>query len=74
MGQGIAMGLNNSFMSLGRVVGPLTAGMLFDLDLRLPYLSGALATLIGFLLCVAILRPIPQPGVLQPEAKKAARE
>ena len=47
MGQGIAMGLNNSFMSLGRVVGPLTAGFLFDIDLGLPYLSGAVINMIG---------------------------
>ena len=60
MGQGIAMGLNNSFMSMGRVIGPVSAGLLFDLDLRLPYLSGALATLTGFLLCLAMLRPGPE--------------
>ncbi len=55
MGQGIAMGLNNSFMSLGRVVGPLTAGFLFDIDLGLPYLSGAVINMIGFLLCLVFL-------------------
>jgi DHA1 family multidrug resistance protein-like MFS transporter len=47
-GQGVAMGLSHAFMSLGRIVGPLLAGMLFDLDIRLPYLVGAAAMAIGF--------------------------
>jgi len=47
-GQGVAMGLSNSFMSLGRIVGPLLAGVLFDLDVRLPYLVGAAAMAVGF--------------------------
>ena len=51
-GQGAAMGLNNAFMSLGRVVGPLWAGALFDIDIGLPYASGALILLVGFGLCV----------------------
>jgi DHA1 family multidrug resistance protein-like MFS transporter len=47
--QGAAMGLNNSFNSLGRVLGPIWAGFAFDLNYSLPYLSGALIMLVGFL-------------------------
>ena len=47
--QGIAMGLNNSFNSLGRIVGPVWAGVVFDVNIRLPYLSGAAIMLISFL-------------------------
>ena len=47
-GQGVALGLNNSFMSLGRIVGPLWAGYLFDVNYNLPYLSGSIIMLIGF--------------------------
>jgi DHA1 family multidrug resistance protein-like MFS transporter len=47
--QGTAMGLNNSFNSLGRVVGPIWAGFAFDLNYNLPYLSGAAIMLAGFL-------------------------
>jgi DHA1 family multidrug resistance protein-like MFS transporter len=47
--QGAAMGLNNSFNSLGRVVGPVWAGFAFDLNYNLPYLSGAAIMLAGFL-------------------------
>ena len=55
MGQGTAMGLNNSFMSLGRVVGPILAGFLIDINLNLPYTSGAVIMMIGFLLCLFFL-------------------
>jgi DHA1 family multidrug resistance protein-like MFS transporter len=46
--QGMAMGLNNSFNSVGRVVGPIWAGVVFDVNLNLPYLSGAAIMLVGF--------------------------
>lgn len=49
MGQGAAMGLNNAFMSLGRVVGPTWAGMLFAVNLNLPYYSGAAILFGGFI-------------------------
>jgi DHA1 family multidrug resistance protein-like MFS transporter len=48
--QGAAMGLNNSFNSLGRVIGPIWAGSTFDLNYNLPYLSGAAIMFAGFLL------------------------
>jgi len=47
-GQGIAMGLNNAFMSLGRVAGPLWAGSMIDVNLSLPFLTGAFIMLLGF--------------------------
>ena len=47
--QGKAMGLNNSFMSLGRIFGPVCAGLLFDVKISYPYLSGALVMLAGFI-------------------------
>ena len=39
--QGAAMGIAESFMSIGRIAGPLAAGSLFDLHLNAPYLMGA---------------------------------
>lgn len=57
IGQGVAMGLNNSFMSLGRVVGPVLAGLVFDIDIHLPYLTGAVVTFVGFVLCLFLLPP-----------------
>jgi DHA1 family multidrug resistance protein-like MFS transporter len=50
VGQGAAMGLGNTFLSLGRIVGPLWAGFVFDQGVSFPYLSGALILFLGFLL------------------------
>ena len=54
--QGAAMGLNNSFNSLGRVVGPTWAGFAFDLNYNLPYISGAVIMFIGFLVSLVWVR------------------
>jgi DHA1 family multidrug resistance protein-like MFS transporter len=48
VGQGTSMGLSNSFVSLGRVVGPLFAGLIFDFNPYYPYLSGALILFVVF--------------------------
>ena len=49
-GQGVAMGLSNSFMSLGRIAGPIWAGSIFDVNVNYPYLSGSVIMFIGFLI------------------------
>lgn len=46
--QGAVMGISNSFMSLGRIAGPLWAGLFFDLNLALPYLSGGVVLVLVF--------------------------
>jgi DHA1 family multidrug resistance protein-like MFS transporter len=50
MGHGMILGLSNSFMSLGRIIGPLWAGYVFDLNFDYPYMSGAVILFIGFLI------------------------
>lgn len=45
--QGAMLGLHNSFMSLGRIVGPLWAGTIFDYNMSLPYISGAIIMTVG---------------------------
>ncbi|UAC48973.1 MFS transporter [Bacillus aquiflavi] len=47
--QGMVMGLNNSFLSLGNVAGPIIAGTLFEWNIHIPYIFGALVMLIGFI-------------------------
>jgi DHA1 family multidrug resistance protein-like MFS transporter len=42
------MGLSNSFVSLGRIVGPVLGGLVLDINLSLPYISGAVIMLGGF--------------------------
>ena len=55
--QGIAMGLSNSFVSLGRIVGPILGGLVLDINLNLPYLSGAIFMLFGFLASLLWIKP-----------------
>ena len=55
--QGIAMGLSNSFVSLGRIVGPILGGLVFDINLNLPYLSGAGFMLLGFFASMFWIKP-----------------
>lgn len=55
-GQGIAMGLNNSFMSLGRILGPIWAGTVLDINLSYPYLTGAFIMGVGFVAALFYLR------------------
>ena len=43
-------------MSLGRVVGPLWAGMVIEIDLFYPFLTGAIIMLIGFIASLIYLR------------------
>jgi DHA1 family multidrug resistance protein-like MFS transporter len=48
--QGMAMGLTESYMSLGRIFGPLVAGLLFDINIFYPFLCGAIVFLVLFLI------------------------
>lgn len=50
LGQGVVLGLSNSFMSLGRIIGPLWAGYVFDLNFDYPYISGSLILFLGFII------------------------
>jgi len=38
--QGFAAGMNNAYMSLGNMIGPALAGILFDIDMSYPYILG----------------------------------
>ncbi len=48
--QGALMGMNSAISSLGRVVGPLWAGYLYDLNYEWPFISGAVILAIGGLI------------------------
>jgi len=60
-GQGVAIGLMDSFDSLGRIGGPVLGGSLYKIGLTLPYVSGAamftiaLALSLGWSLSAGIL-------------------
>lgn len=55
-GQGAAMGLNNSFQSLGRATGPLWAGVAYDIYATLSFWSGAFIQIIALLYSLKVLR------------------
>ena len=66
-GQGVAMGMNNAFMSLGRVIGPLWAGVVLDMNINFPFITGATVMLIGFAASLYYLsketKPIEKPAI-----------
>jgi len=70
--QGAVLGISNSFMSLGRVVGPLWAGALIDLNVILPYLSGAAIMLLIYLASLVWLKPAERS--VQPLEPAVARD
>jgi MFS family permease len=47
--QGTVMGLNSAMTSLGRVIGPLWGGYIYDLNIEYPFFSGAATLAIGWL-------------------------
>lgn len=79
MSQGVTMGLHNAFVSLGRIFGPLVGGFVFDFHWGLPFLSGALVMLAGFLaslqgrLQAGELTPLPSPSREHLQAEQDAR-
>ena len=72
--QGAVMGVSNSFMSLGRVAGPLWAGTMIDINVNLPYMSGAIlmlliytASLIWMKPALQKVKPTPAPAFVEVE-------
>ncbi len=51
--QGALMGLNSAATSLGKVLGPLWGGQLYELDIHYPFFSGAFTLLVGLALSLA---------------------
>ncbi|SFA88678.1 MULTISPECIES: MFS transporter [unclassified Bacillus (in: firmicutes)] len=49
-GHGSTTGLLSSFDSLGRIIGPPLGGLLFSIGAGLPYVSGAILSIIAFML------------------------
>ncbi len=58
--QGTVMGLNSAFTSLGRVLGPLWGGYIYDVDIAYPFLSGAVTLALGLVVSLfALPRQMP---------------
>lgn len=43
---GFAMGMNNAYMSIGNVMGPLSAGLLYDVNIMFPFILGLIMLMI----------------------------
>lgn len=56
--QGSLMGLNMAFASLGRVIGPMWAGFVFDVNIAYPFTSGMVILLIGFMVSLIGMRVV----------------
>jgi DHA1 family multidrug resistance protein-like MFS transporter len=48
--QGYAAGMNNAYMSLGNMIGPALAGILFDINMIFPYIAGTAILMICFII------------------------
>ncbi|PIC64377.1 MFS transporter [Sporosarcina sp. P13] len=48
--QGYAAGMMNAYMSLGNMIGPATAGIIFDWNMKSPYILGTIILLLCFAL------------------------
>lgn len=48
--QGFAMGMNNAYMSIGNIMGPLLAGALYDIDILYPFIAGLIILIFTILL------------------------
>ena len=54
--QGAVMGLNSATASLGRVLGPIWGGTIYDINLAYPFINGAVTLLVGFAVSVVGIR------------------
>lgn len=48
--QGFAMGMNNAYMSIGNIMGPLLAGALYDIDILYPFIAGLIILIFTIIL------------------------
>ncbi|MFJ7735838.1 MFS transporter [Lysinibacillus sp. NPDC097287] len=65
--QGFAAGLNNAYMSLGNMIGPALAGILFDWNMDSPYIFGAIILFACFLLAL-IWTMKKAPHLMKPDS------
>ena len=69
-GQGATMGLIGSFDSLGRMVGPVWAGLVYKLGVNFPFYTGAAITCIAMVTSAFVLRRPALAPSLDPMARK----
>ena len=60
--QGFAMGMNNAYMSIGNVIGPLLAGILYDVNILFPFVLGFVV--LGITIMVSVKWQKKKKGML----------
>jgi len=65
--QGTVMGLNSAMNSLGRVVGPLWGGYIYDINIAYPFFSGAATLVLGLLVSLFGFRNQPSGSLKRVE-------
>lgn len=50
--QGFAMGMNNAYMSIGNVMGPTLAGLLYDVKITYPFMLGLVLLILTFITAI----------------------
>lgn len=61
--QGYVAGLNSAFTSMGNILGPVIAGVLFDVNLNFPYVSAGIVLFLCFLLSLRARKDERIPGM-----------
>ncbi len=51
--QGFAMGMNNAYMSIGNVLGPTLAGLMYDVHITYPFMLGLILLFITLMITMA---------------------
>ncbi|WP_282174032.1 MFS transporter [Cytobacillus firmus] len=59
--QGFAMGMNNAYMSIGNVLGPTIAGVLYDVRITYPFVLGLALLIVTLFITVAWQKKEPKP-------------
>lgn len=63
--QGFAMGLNNSYMSIGNILGPTLAGILYDVQILMPFIMGFVLLVITLFITTLWQRQSIKNGALR---------
>lgn len=51
--QGFAMGMNNAYMSIGNVLGPLIAGLIYDIQMIYPFLLSLIILIVTIIVSIS---------------------
>ena len=62
------MGLNSASTSLGRIIGPLWGGYIYDVDIAYPFFSGAATLLLGLGVGMLTLRGRDEVSAIRGQA------